>query len=106
MRFAAACLFALIGLATPAVAQAQSSWIDPTTGHRIVRITDEPGASMLYFTQTSFTPQGDKMVITTANGIGAIDLKTWKISPVIPRTESARSISRRERSAPWSTARA
>src|ERR1044072_8178688 len=83
MRFAAACLFALIGLATPAVAQAQSSWIDPTTGHRIVRITDEPGASMLYFTQTSFTPQGDKMVITTANGIGAIDLKTWKISPVV-----------------------
>ncbi|MGN6124062.1 MAG: hypothetical protein ACTHOJ_14035 [Sphingomonas oligoaromativorans] len=24
-------------------------WIDPDTGHRIVRLSDEPGSSSLYF---------------------------------------------------------
>ncbi|MES2445327.1 MAG: oligogalacturonate lyase family protein [Pseudomonadota bacterium] len=83
MKFAAALLFALVAIATPAAAQAPGEWIDPTTGHRIVRITAEPGASKLYFTQQVFTPQGDKMIITTAAGIAAVDLKTWKIAPVV-----------------------
>lgn len=79
MKFAAGLL--LLAVATPAAAQ--DSWIDSTTGHRIVRITAEPGASMLYFTQSTFTPEGDKMVVTTAAGIAAIDLKSWKITPVV-----------------------
>jgi oligogalacturonide lyase len=60
-----------------------ASWIDARTGHRVVRISTEPGSSSLYFHQQSFTPQGDKMVVSIPEGIGAVDLKTWKIAPIV-----------------------
>ena len=41
-------------LLLPALCFAQSaepprSWVDPDTGHRVVRLTDEPGSASLYF---------------------------------------------------------
>src|SRR5690242_588576 len=63
-------------------AQVPRDWIDPHTGHRIVRLSNEPGSLNLYFNYDAYTPQGDKMVITTPRGIAAIDLKTFKESPV------------------------
>ena len=40
-----ATLFAIAGLATPAFSQdPPKSWIDPETGHRVIRLTDEPGS--------------------------------------------------------------
>jgi oligogalacturonide lyase len=58
-------------------------WVDRDTGHRVVRISDEPGSSSLYFNYNSFTPQGDKLLISTPKGISAYDLKTRKLAPVI-----------------------
>ncbi|MGN6374452.1 MAG: oligogalacturonate lyase family protein [Sphingomonas sp.] len=68
--------------ASTATAQPPREWVDPTTGHRIVRLSNEPGSLSLYFNYNAYTPQGDKMVITTPKGIAAIDLKTFKESPV------------------------
>ena len=74
----------LAGSATGVGAEtAPSSWVDPKTGHRVIRVSTEPGSSSLYFNQQSFTPQGDKMVVSIPEGIGAVDLKTWRITPIV-----------------------
>ncbi|WP_076068873.1 oligogalacturonate lyase family protein [Sphingomonas montana] len=78
MWAAALCALA-IGTGTPAATPV----IDPATGHRVVRISTAPGMASLYFHQNPFTPQGDKMVIATADGIAAIDLKDWSIRPIV-----------------------
>jgi oligogalacturonide lyase len=51
-------------------------WIDPDTGHRVIRISDEPGSQSLYFHYNPFTPQGDKMVFSTPTGLTSVDLTT------------------------------
>jgi oligogalacturonide lyase len=75
----------LLAAAAPLLGAAElpREWVDAKTGHRVVRISTAPGMSSLYFHQRSFTPQGDKMVIATADGIAAVELKTWKILPVV-----------------------
>lgn len=82
---ASACLFACAQL-TP-VAKAATDlpreWIDADTGHRIVRLSDTPGSLSLYFNFNAYTPQKDKMVFSTPNGISAVDLKTRKITEVV-----------------------
>ncbi|NIJ31652.1 oligogalacturonate lyase family protein [Sphingomonas oligoaromativorans] len=58
-------------------------WIDPDTGHRIVRLSDEPGSSSLYFNYNGYTPQGDKLLITVPEGIATVDLKTRKLTIIV-----------------------
>lgn len=58
-------------------------WIDPDTGHRIVRLSDEPGSASLYFHQNAYTPDGRQLVITTPNGISSIDLETRRIRRIV-----------------------
>jgi oligogalacturonide lyase len=81
-------LFALAGLAPaalavpvtpPVVKNPPRTWIDPETGHRVIRITDEPNSESLYFNDNCFTPDGREMVYTTEDGgVGVLDLSTWK----------------------------
>ncbi|MCM3903022.1 MAG: oligogalacturonate lyase family protein [Pyrinomonadaceae bacterium] len=74
-------LFALITIcAVSAVAQEQlpKEWIDPDTGHRVIRLTDEPGSQSLYFHQNPYTATGDKMVFTSPTGLYAYNFKTGK----------------------------
>jgi oligogalacturonide lyase len=72
-------------LATAAApASLPAEWIDPETGHRIVRLTDEPGSASLYFHQNAFTPKGDKMVIATPGGLSTVNLQTREIELVAP----------------------
>src|SRR5258708_18645915 len=58
-----------------------TTWIDPDTGHRIVRLTREPGSASLYFNQNGYTADGRKMVYTTPDGISVLDLKPTRPSP-------------------------
>jgi len=60
------------------------SWIDPDTGHRVVRLTQEPGAASLYFNVNSCTPDGKSMVYTTGGGISVLDLATFKTRSLVP----------------------
>jgi oligogalacturonide lyase len=71
-------------LAADAPAAAPTEWIDPDTGHRIVQLSREPGSASLYFHQNAFTPEGDKMIISTPEGLSTIDLKTREIELVAP----------------------
>ena len=44
-------------------------WVDPDTGHRVVRLSEEPGSQSLYFHQNGYTPDGSKMIMTTPTGL-------------------------------------
>jgi len=58
-------------------------WIDPDTGHRVVRLSEEPGSASLYFHQNAYTPDGEKLIITTPSGLSTINLKTRAIEKVV-----------------------
>jgi oligogalacturonide lyase len=58
-------------------------WIDPDTGHRVVRLSEEGGSQSLYFHQNAYTPDGRTLVITTPRGLAAIDLKTHALRKIV-----------------------
>lgn len=63
--------------------QPPREWIDPDTGHRVIRLTDEPGSASLYFHQNAYTTDGEKLIITTPTGLSTINLKTRAIEKVV-----------------------
>jgi oligogalacturonide lyase len=72
------------GHSTPSTAAAPpKSWIDADTGHRVVRLTDEPGSASLYFNQNGYTADGKKLVYTTANGISTYDFAAHTSKKVV-----------------------
>lgn len=73
----------LTAIAARAADEPPAEWVDPDTGHRIVRLSKEPGSASLYFNLNAYTAAGDKLVITTPHGISTIDLKTHAIDPVV-----------------------
>src|SRR5262245_18427235 len=81
----------LLLLLTPAVVTLRAQekkelpreWIDPETGHRVIRLSDEPGSQSLYFHQNPYTPDGEKLLITTPTGLSAIHLKTRTIEKIV-----------------------
>jgi oligogalacturonide lyase len=73
----------LTTLAVRAADEPPTDWVDPDTGHRIVRLSQEPGSASLYFNQNAYTTEGDKLIITTPEGISTIDLKTHAIDSVV-----------------------
>jgi len=58
-------------------------WIEPGTGHRVVRLSDEAGSASLYFHQNPYTAGGDKLLISTPVGLSTVDLATRGIEPVV-----------------------
>jgi oligogalacturonide lyase len=59
------------------------SWIDPDTGHRVIRLTREPGSDSFYFNVNCFTPDGKRMVYTTPDGISVLNLATLESTQVV-----------------------
>src|SRR3989475_12069781 len=82
-------LVCLLLLTIPELTWAQGSkeipreWIDTDTGHRVIRLSDEPGSASLYFHQNAYTPDGEKLIITTPTGLSTINLKTRAIDKVV-----------------------
>ena len=69
----------------PAEAQPPpKTWIDPDTGHRVIRLTDEPGSDSFYFNINAYTPDGKEMAYITADGgIGIVNLTTLKTRIIV-----------------------
>ena len=63
----------------------RTDWIDPDTGHRVVRLSSEPGSQTLYFHDNAYSPSGDRFVFSSPSGIMMIDLTTLGTQP--PRAE-------------------
>jgi oligogalacturonide lyase len=59
-----------------------ADWIDPATGHRVIRLSGDGGGSSLYFHQNAYTPRGDRLVFNTRAGIAAIDLTKLGKEPI------------------------
>ncbi len=83
-----AALLPLVLMAPAPVAHGQEKeppreWTDPDTGHRVVRLSDEPGSKSLYFHQNAYTPDGGRLVITTPTGLATVNLKTRTIDKVL-----------------------
>jgi oligogalacturonide lyase len=75
-------LYILTAVAAMA-AQPPESWVDADTGHRVVRLTNEPGSASLYFNQNGYTADGKKLVYTTPNGISVLDLEAKTARQVV-----------------------
>jgi oligogalacturonide lyase len=73
----------LVGAQAPADQEPPREWIEPTTGHRVVRLSNEPGTASLYFHQNPYTAKGDKMVVSTPGGLATIELATRAIAPLV-----------------------
>lgn len=61
------------------VANPPTDWIDPDTGHRIIRLSRDPGTGSLYFNQNGYTPDGQRLIMTTDHGLQTVDLLTHQI---------------------------
>jgi len=75
----------LVPVARPAIGPAQPprEWIDPATNHRIIRLSEEPGSTSLYFHQNAYTASGDKLLIAVPDGLATVDLKTRAIERIV-----------------------
>src|SRR5437764_499173 len=96
---------------TPALSGARAQappadWVDPATGHRVLRLSGDGGGSSLYFHQNTYTPRGDKLIFDTPAGIAAIDLTKLGKEPVKAElvVPEARAISTAWRRRPTRTA--
>ena len=61
-----------------------TDWIDPATGHRIIRLSQEDGSASLYFHENAYTAEGDLMIISTPQGLSTVNLKDHSIQLVAP----------------------
>jgi oligogalacturonide lyase len=93
---------ALLGVVLAAtlavVDDAPREWIE-ASGHRVVRLSDEPGTASLYFHQNMYTARGDKMVVSTPRGLATIALATKTIAPLVEGRVSNLVIGRKTRQA-------
>src|SRR6516162_2963576 len=58
-----------------------TDWIEPATGHRVIRLSKDGGTASFYFHQGAFTEKGDKLVVSTKGGLATIDLTTIGVTP-------------------------
>ena len=75
--------FFLKAFAAEAPAEPPTSWIDPDTGHRVIRLTREPGSDSFYFNYNAYTPDGKKMAYSTPGGISVLNLATFETKPLV-----------------------
>jgi beta-galactosidase len=76
----------LVPIARPAAAPAAApprEWVDPATGHRIVRLSEEAGSESLYFHQNAYTATGDKLLISVPDGLATVTLATRTVERIV-----------------------
>ena len=78
-------LFIVLGISVTAQPSVEPprEWIDSDTGHRVVRLSREAGTASLYFHQNAYSPDGQKLMITTPSGLATIHLKTRAIEKIV-----------------------
>lgn len=74
---------AFAAVAFPQTSELPREWIDPDTGHKVVRISDEAGSQSFYFHQNGYTASGDKLVFSTPKGLSTYNFKTKKIEQIV-----------------------
>jgi oligogalacturonide lyase len=75
--------FSCVGIAALAADEPPTEWIEPATGHRVIRLSRVPGSASLYFHQYAYSADGKKLVITTPDGLSTVNLQTREIVRVV-----------------------
>jgi oligogalacturonide lyase len=75
--------FTCAALVARAADQLPVEWIDPDTGHRVIRLSQEDGSASLYFHQNAYSADGRKLIMTTPRGLSTVDLGTRAIDQVV-----------------------
>jgi len=70
-------------VAAAGAAEPPTSWVDPDTGHRVIRLTREPGSDSFYFNYNGYTPDGKEMAYSTPAGISVLNLATREARQVV-----------------------
>jgi oligogalacturonide lyase len=78
-----AALLLFLAAALALASEPPESWIDPDTGHRVIRLTKEPGSASLYFNQNGYTADGKHLIYTTPGGISVLNLETRQSRQVV-----------------------
>ena len=60
------------------------TWVDSDTGHRVWRISDEPGSSAFYFNVNAYSPDKRFMIYTAPDGIHTLEMSTKKTRLLVP----------------------
>lgn len=84
----------LCGIASgvgPARVDPRTDWIDPDTGHRIIRLSTEPGSQTLYFHDNAYSRDGDTYVFSSPSGIMMLDITKLGTLPPTPELSVARA---------------
>lgn len=63
--------------------QLPEDWIEPETGHRVIRLTKEDGSASLYFHQNAYTPDGKKVIFKSPTGLYTVEVSTRKIEQIL-----------------------
>jgi len=80
-----ACLLCVVTLTSASPADdPPADWIDPDTGHRVIRLSVEAGSQTLYFHDNAYSPEGDKYVFSSPSGIMLLDLTNLGKQPPKP----------------------
>ena len=74
-------IFAAAALFTSDGQELARDWVDPDTGHRILRLSNDADSSSFYFHQNGYT--GDKLVFSTRSGLSTYDFRTKKIEQIV-----------------------
>lgn len=90
MRLPFLCLSAFNALAlTAAAAESMpaipTDWIDPDTGHRVIRLSVESGSSTLYFHDNAYSPAGDRLIFNSPAGVVLLDIAQLGSAPRQPQ---------------------
>src|SRR5262249_22679006 len=80
-----------------AAAEPPLEWVDVATGHRVVRLSREPGSQSLYFHQNGYTENGDRLVFTTREGLSCYNFKTRSVESLVQGRVSGVIVGRRTR---------
>src|SRR5215212_8910914 len=79
-----------LALALSVMAEPPKEWIDPQTGHRVIRLSRDAGSTSFYFHQNTYTTEGDKLLISTPAGLATVSLTNqWALDVVVPRESFA-----------------
>jgi oligogalacturonide lyase len=77
-------------LSMGATQELPADWVDSVTGHRIIRLSTEPGSRTLYFHDNAYSPEGDRFIYNSPSGIMVVDVTSLGARPPRPELAAAR----------------
>jgi oligogalacturonide lyase len=78
-----ALLLTFLSASFGAVDDPPREWVEPATGHRVVRLSKDPDTASLYFHQNPYTAKGDLIVVSSPGGLSTINLQSRAITPLV-----------------------